>query len=88
MNYLLALFVPPVYFFKQKRTTAGVVTTIAFFLSCIFYMMVVLAPIGLVMWFISSVIAVWDLRKRLMREHATMIAEEIAKTRRESQSAK
>jgi hypothetical protein len=85
MLYLVAVFFPPVYFFMKKRVVAGVVTSALALLSCIFYIMVVMAPLGLILWAISSVVAVWDLRKRLMREHAQMIAEEIAKKGRQEQ---
>lgn len=83
MTYLLAIFLPPLYFFKQKRGGAAFLTGFLFCLSLVFYLMVVLAPVGLILWGVSAVSAVWDLRKRLMREQAKMIAEEMTGSIRE-----
>lgn len=78
MMYLTAIFVPPIYFLIKKRWVGFVVTTGLFFLSLIFFIMVVLAPLGLILWGVSATCAVWNLRKELMHEHATIIAEKMA----------
>lgn len=85
MMYLVAVFVPPLYFLIKKKWLAFIVTTFLFFLSLMFFIMVVLAPIGLILWGASAVCAVWDLRKVLMHEHATIIAEKIAEAMRQQQ---
>lgn len=78
MTYLIAVFVPPLYFLINKKWVAFLVTSFLFFLSIIFFMMVVLAPLALILWLCCSVCAVWDVRKALMHEHATIIAEKMA----------
>ena len=88
MTYLIAIFLPPVYFMTKKRTAAAVVTSFLFLLSCIFYIMIVLAPVGLVLWLLSAIAAVWDLRKSLMREQAKMIAEEMTAASRQRPAGK
>ena len=82
MHYLIAVFIPPVYFLMKKRWLPAIVTSVLCFVSFFMFMTVVMAPIGFILWFGSSIVAVWDLRKQLMREHARMIAEEIAGTQR------
>lgn len=83
MMYLLAVLVPPLYFLLKKRWVAFIVTTFLFCLSFFFYLMVVLAPVALILWALSSVCAVWDLRKALMHEHATIMAEKMVETMRQ-----
>ncbi len=78
MAYLLAVFLPPVYFFTRKKIGAGIVTTIMFLLSVIFVFTVVLIPVAIIMWFLAAACAGWNLRKEVMEEHATMIAEKMA----------
>jgi hypothetical protein len=78
MIYLTAIFVPPLYFIIKKKWLAFIVSSALFFLSLIFSMMVVLAPIALILWLLCSVCAVWDVRKALMLEHATIIADKMA----------
>jgi hypothetical protein len=82
MIYLIALFVPPLYFIIKKKWLAFIVSSALFFLSIIFCMMVVLAPLALILWLLCSVCAVWDLRKRLVREHAAIFAEQVAEKMR------
>ncbi len=76
MTYLIAIFIPPLYFILKKKWLAAAGTMFLFLLSLPLFF---LLP---VFWIISSVCAVWDLRKSMMREHAKMIAEEIAKAKR------
>ena len=89
-SYLLAVFLPPLYFFTQKKWAAFVVTSILFLLSLIFFIMIVLAPLGLILWALSAGFAGWDVRKNMMHDHATMLAEKIAtkmaETMRQQQS--
>lgn len=77
-SYLLAVFLPPIYFATQKKWLAFVITSACFFLSLIFYMMVVLFFLGLILWGLSSGFAIWDLRKRMVDERATILAEKMA----------
>jgi hypothetical protein len=78
MKYLLAVLTPPLYFASRKKWLAFVVTSFLFVLSIFLIMTVVLIPGALIFWSFSSVVAVWDLRKVMMHEHATIIAEKMA----------
>jgi hypothetical protein len=78
MTYLIALFVPPLYFIIKKKWLAFFVTGFLFFLSPFFLITGLLAPVALFFWFVSAICAVWDLRKSLVREHAAIFAEELA----------
>jgi hypothetical protein len=78
MIYLIALFVPPLYFIIKKKWLAFIVTGFLFFLSPFFLMTGLLAPVALFFWFASAMCAIWDLRKRVVRENAAIFAEELA----------
>ena len=78
MIYLVAIFVPPLYFLMKKKWLAFIVTSFLLILSLFLFMTVVLIPAALILWGLSAVVAVWDLRKVLMHEHATIIAEKMA----------
>ena len=77
-SYLLAVFLPPLYFLTKKKWVACVITSFLFLLSLIFYIMVVLAPLGLILWALSAGFAGWDVRTSMMHEHATILAEKMA----------
>jgi hypothetical protein len=77
-SYLLAVFLPPIYFATKKKWLAFVITSGFFCLSLIFYIMVVLAPLGLILWALSAGFAGWDVRKQMVNEHATILAEKMA----------
>lgn len=76
--YLLAVFLPPIYFATQKKWLAFFVTSGLFLLALVFYMMVVLFFLGLILWGLSSGFAIWDVRKRMVNEQATILAEKMA----------
>jgi hypothetical protein len=86
MTYLIAIFVPPLYFLIKKNWLGFIITGLLLLLSPILFMMVVLAPVALILWALCSICAVWDLRKRLMHEHATIIAQKMAEVMRQQQS--
>ncbi|MCL5745818.1 MAG: hypothetical protein M1541_18155 [Acidobacteria bacterium] len=78
MQYLLAVLIPPLYFLMKKKWVGFIVSSFLLVLSVFLFMTVVLIPGALIAWALCSVVAVWDLRKQLMNEHATMIAEKMA----------
>jgi len=77
MIYLVAIFIPPLYFLLKKKWLAFIGSMIAFFFAFIFAVMF-LIPVTLILWALCSVVAVWDLRKRVMHENAEVLATEIA----------
>ena len=77
MTYLIALFVPPLYFAMKKRWVGFIVTSLLLFLSMIFLITVVLAPGAFFLWFCCAICAVWHLRKEVVREHSRIFAEEL-----------
>jgi hypothetical protein len=88
MIYLVAIFVPPLYFLIKKRWLALIGSMIAFFFAVIFAIMMILLPISFILWGICSVVAVWDLRKRIMHENADVLASKIAEKMQQPPVAK
>jgi len=86
MIYLVAIFIPPLYFLIKKKWLALIGSLVAFFFAVIFAIMMILLPISLILWAICSVVAVWDLRKRVMHEHADVLATKMAEKMREVQT--
>jgi hypothetical protein len=78
MIYLTAIFVPPLYFLIKKNWLGFIVSGFLLLLSPILLMTVVLAPGALIFWGLCAICAIWDLRKHVAREHAAILAEEMA----------
>jgi uncharacterized membrane protein len=78
MTYLVAVFIPPLYFLIKRKWVALVVSSFLLVLSLFLAMTVVLIPVSLILWGLCAVVGVYDLRKALMHEHATIIAEKMA----------
>lgn len=76
--YLVAVFIPPLYFMMKKKWLASIVTSLLLVLSLFLTCTFVFIPVALLLWGLSAVVAVWDVRKALMHEHATLIAEKLA----------
>ena len=86
MIYLVAIFIPPLYFLIKKRWLALIGSMVAFFFAVIFAIMMILLPISFILWGICSVVAVRDLRKRVTHEHADILATKMAEKMREAQT--
>jgi hypothetical protein len=86
MIYLVAIFIPPLYFLLKKKWLALIGSMIAFFFAVIFAIMIALLPLSFILWGLCSVIAVWDLRKRLVHENAEILATKMAEKMREAQT--
>lgn len=78
MIYLVAALVPPLYFLIKKKWAAFVVSSLLLFLSLCMLVSIVLIPGAIILWVLCATVAFWDLRKQLMHEHATVIAEKMA----------
>jgi hypothetical protein len=86
MIYLTAIFIPPLYFLIKKKWLAFIGSMVAFFFAVIFTIMMILLPISFILWGLCSVVAVWDLRKRVIHESAEVLATKMAEKMREVQS--
>jgi len=86
MIYLVAIFIPPLYFLIKKKWLALIGSLVAFFFAVIFAIMMVLLPLSLILWGVCSIVAVRDLRKRGMHEHAEVLATKMAEKMREAQT--
>ena len=86
MIYLTAIFIPPLYFLIQKKWLALIGSLVALFFALIFAVMMILLPLSFILWGICSVVAVWDLRKRVMHENADILATKMAEKMREVQT--
>jgi len=85
MMYLVAILIPPLYFLIKKKWLAFIGSMVAFFFAVIFAIMMILLPISFILWGLCSVVAVWDLRKRVMHENAEVLAAKIAEKMRPTQ---
>ena len=83
MQYLVAVFIPPLYFLMKKKWLGFIVSSLLLVLSLFLAMTVVFIPVSLLLWGLCTVVAVFDLRKQLMQEHATVIAEKMAEKMRQ-----
>ena len=81
MMYLLIIFISPLYFVFRKKWGAFILNSILYLLAVC---TVMFFGIGLIFWMLAVGHAGWHLRKELMMEQATMIAQEMAKTMKEA----
>lgn len=86
MIYLIAIFIPPLYFFIKGRWVAGIIHSMIYLLALILFFSIIGAVVGFPLYIISAVCAVWDLRKHMMEEHATLMAKKMAEAMRASSS--
>jgi uncharacterized membrane protein len=86
MIYLVAIFIPPLYFVIKKRWVGFIVSSCLLVLSLFLAMTVFLIPVALILWALCSTVAVWNLRKASMHEHAEILATKMAEKMREAQS--
>jgi|GEM_PF-6468132 UPF0716 family protein affecting phage T7 exclusion len=78
MLYLVAVFIPQLYFLIKGKWVSFIIHSIIGLIAIILICTMIGAVIGIPLYFVSSVCAVFDLRKQLMNEHATAIAEKMA----------
>ena len=75
MRLLLAIFFPPGYFFAVGRPVAGLFHLI---LWCISIPLFFVFFLGMFIYLFQAFFALWDLRKHMMIEQATVMAEKMA----------
>ena len=75
MRMLIAIFLPPLYFFVVGRPISGVIHLVIWVISI---PLIFAFGMGVFIWFIQAFLAVWDLRKRLVTEQATILATKMA----------
>lgn len=78
MIYVIAVCIPQLYFLIKKRWIAFIIHSIIGIIAVFLIVTMVGAIIGIPLYFISSISAVWDLRKQLQEEQAVAIAEKMA----------
>lgn len=77
MDYLLAILFPPLYFLIQKKWL-GLGVSIFLFVIGLALSFTIILP--LLLYLPCAIVAIYDAQKKLMREHATDIANKMAKT--------
>ena len=78
MIYLVAIFIPPLYFLIKKRWLGFIISSCLFVLALLLAVTVVLIPVSVILWILCSIVAVWNLRKAVMHEHAEVLATKMA----------
>jgi hypothetical protein len=71
MDYLLAIFFPPLYFLLQKKWVPLGISVLLFVIGLTFVWTIF---IPLLLYLPCTVVAIYDAQKKIMREHATDIA--------------
>jgi hypothetical protein len=74
-------------FLDQEAGLALIGSLVAFFFAIIFAIMMVLLPLSFILWFICSIVAVWDLRKRVAHEQAEILSTKMAEKMRQAHPA-
>ena len=74
--YLIAFFISPLYFLIRKKWGSFAINLILYILSLA---TILVFGLGIIFWGLGVAHAFFHLRKELMMEHATMIAEQMAK---------
>jgi uncharacterized membrane protein len=86
MIYLVAVFIPPLYFLVKKKWLALFTSVFLFFIALICAMTGILIFVSVILWALCSVVALWDLRKRVVHENAEILAAKMAEKMREAQT--
>ncbi len=81
--YLLAFFLPPLYFFSRKRIGAGIISLILFIVSIPLLFFVV----GFFIWLFDAAWAIWNLKHEMLEAHIQDQAYRIAKAMKEEKAA-
>lgn len=66
--YVMAIFLPPVYFLLKRRWTALAFSFAAMVCSIFLVASLFLIPIVPVLWFACAFWAVWDIRANILQE--------------------
>lgn len=83
MIYLTAIFLPPLYFFIKGRWVSGIIHSVLWLIAVALCLSLLGAVVGFPLYFVSSICAVWDLRKRMVEEQATLMANKMAEAMRQ-----
>lgn len=84
MIYLVAIFIPPLYFLIKKRWLGFIVSCCLLVLSFFLAMTVIMLPVALILWALCSAVAVWNLRKQFVHESAEVLATKMAEKMRQA----
>jgi len=68
MIYVLAIFLPPVYFLMKRRWMAFAFSLAALVCSIFLIASLYLAPVVVVLWFACAFWAIWDIQQKVLRE--------------------
>lgn len=83
MIYLVAIFLPPLYFLSRKRWGGFIISS----LLCFFGLVTMIMGIGLVFYGAAIAYAVFNLRMELSAKQAELIAERTAAKLKEQETA-
>ncbi len=78
MMYLCAVFIPPLYFLIRGKWVSFIINSIFYGLACLFALSIVGLPVAPFFWIVAAAHAGFSLRKEMMVEQATLIAEKMA----------
>ncbi len=84
MLYLTAIFISPLYFAIKGKWGACLLNSLFYGTAVLLLVTFIGAFLAPIPWFVAAVHAIWDLRKQLMEEQATIIADKMAAAMRQS----
>lgn len=83
--YLIAFFLPPLYFLLRRKWLGFVINLVMFLIAIPLFFVF---GLGIVFWMIAVVHAMWHVRRELVDEHATAIAQRMAEAMVKQNQAK
>lgn len=75
---LLAILIPPLYFFLRKKTGPGLITGALLVLSFFLALTMILLPVSLILWLCCAIWALRDNRRKEIGEHSDTFGSKIA----------
>lgn len=77
-TYLLAFFLPPLYFLIRGRVLLGIFYGLLFLLSLVCLITIALAPVAIICWCFCMIHAMWNVRRQLVAEQTERLATKMA----------
>lgn len=84
MKYLVAFFIPPLYFLMRKKWGGFVVNSFFYGMACLLLLMLIF-PIAPFFWLPAMIHAMYHVKKEVVTEQAELLATKMAEKMRAPQ---
>lgn len=85
MKYLIAFFIPPLYFLMRGKWVGFIINSFFYGMACLLLLML-LIPIAPFFWLPAMIHAFYHVKKEAVVEHAEILATKMAEKMRETPS--